>query len=135
MRFLSRLVKWIRVSIPTRCRIMTASASALILTRAMGLSPMLIASAPASLTSWAPAIVFWGLSPRGGSISTLIVKPPSRKRRAKGVSSVSSVVQASIAIGAGWVMEARAREPAAPGVSAARMAAMWAGVVPQQPPR
>src|SRR5438309_278671 len=60
IRFLSREVKWISVSMPTCCRIMIASDRALIRTRAIGLSPMLMASAPASLMSCAPAMHFEG---------------------------------------------------------------------------
>ena len=42
IRFRSRDVKWMIVSMPTRCSISTASAIALIRTRAIGLSPMLM---------------------------------------------------------------------------------------------
>ena len=133
IRFLSREVKWIRVSMPTCCRIMSASESALMRTRAIGLSPMLMASAPAALMSSAPAMHFAGLRPRGGSISTLTTNALAASRCANGVGGSCSAGLRSIGMaveGLGrWI-----RVVAGTGFSAARMAAMCAGVVPQQPP-
>ena len=70
IRFRSRVVWWMIVSIPASRWISTARASALMRTRAIGESPMLIASAPASRSSLAPSTALRGLMPRGGSIST-----------------------------------------------------------------
>src|SRR2546425_1142499 len=98
IRFLSREVKWISVSMPTCWRIMIASDSALMRTRAIGLSPMLTASAPASLTSRAPAMHFDGLRPRGGSISTLTTKLWAARRLANGVGGSCSAGVRSMAI-------------------------------------
>src|SRR5438034_1266768 len=100
IRFLSREVKWIRVSMPTWCWIMRASERALIRTRAIGLSPMLMASAPASLMSSAPAMHLAGLRPRGGSISTLTTNALPASRCAIGVGGSCSAGLRSIAIAA-----------------------------------
>ena len=48
-------------SMPTRCCISTAMAIALMRTRAMGLSPMLMQSAPSALSCAAPSMHFTGV--------------------------------------------------------------------------
>ena len=71
---------------PTRCCMRTASAIADMRTRAIGLSPMLMASAPAALSMAAPSSALRGLRPRGGSSSTQTTNSPaaSFSRRVRG---------------------------------------------------
>src|SRR3990172_8674158 len=65
------------ISQPTSSLRSTDIASGDILTFAVGLSPTLIASAPASCSSRAPATARRALSPCGGSTSTDITKRPA----------------------------------------------------------
>src|SRR5579883_1211057 len=101
-------------------------------TFAMGLSPTLIKSTPASLSWAAPRIALLGFEPFGGSISTLITKSLRLSFAAKFVSG-SLDRDAATGTGRGRAETTGAGRETSRGI-AARIAWMWAGVVPQQPP-
>ena len=151
IRLRSRVVWWISASMPASRWTRTARASALIRTRAIGESPMLIASAPASRSRRAPSIALRGLTPRGGSISTETTNAPSaslsRSREpgdGSGGSSAAGGPASTAPPRVSLTASGRAPPPAAAAgagpaapdaeSSAARMARTCSGPAPQQPP-
>ena len=124
------------VSTPMRCSHRAAKAMQLIRTRAIGLSPMSTQSTPASFSKAAPCSILVGLVPRGGSTSTLMMNSPARSLQARGELASAGGSGGLLSSGR-WratsvtLTELRADPPRG---SAARIAAICAGVVPQQPP-
>src|SRR5438105_4137279 len=109
-------------------------------TRAIGLSPTSTQSTPASFSSAAPWSILFGLSPRGGSTSTLMMNSRALTLRARGESESSDGVGSlgvalSSTLGSVDTTATVAATDALPlRPSADRIAAMCDGVVPQQPP-
>src|SRR5207249_7853389 len=96
-------------------------------------------SAPASFTSAAPWTIRFGFKPRGGSTSTLMTNSPLRTFRASGeLSSGGGSVATALCSGRPGGATTSAGTTTLRGAARfrgreARIAAMWAGVVPQQP--
>ncbi len=148
MRFRSRVVKWTMHSRSRSCWIPNATAIAPIRTRAIAESLMLTRSTPASWSSRAASIVRSIRIERGGSISTEMTNRPAASVSASGVGGGARGRRPLAprrsprdqgrhgAVSDGGRVERRsgARPTAAIASSAARIAAMCSGVVPQQPP-
>src|SRR5215207_8280447 len=108
----------------------------------MGESATLIASTPAALSNRAPSIALAGFKPFGGSISTLTMNfLPSFCASSVGPSAAdtaeadSNPMRGTECVGPGIVTVDTSDSVVPAQVStAARIAAMCSGVVPQQPP-
>ena len=127
----SRGVTWGIVSIPQLRSIATAAISAFIRARAIGLSLMSTKpTLPDSASRRATASIASLLPPCGGSSSTETTHSPSRRARARPVSpcAAGAVGARSRWASTGGVVGARST------ATASAIAAICAGVVPQQPP-
>ncbi len=150
IRFRSRVVTCTTHSRSSSCWTPNATAIAPIRTRAIAESEMLTTSAPASRSRRAASSVRSILMDRGGSISTEITKRPAARAVARPVSGVRVAASGPVAsanadlglapdtVAGRSRLTERACDRRSSAVvrasSATRIAAMWAGVVPQQPP-
>ncbi len=131
MIVVSRGVRCGIVSTPVKRSIATEAMIPLIRARARGLSlTSRNCARPESRTARAVSISASGLAPSGGSTCTEIANSPSRRSRSSRVSPVAG------SNGATCLRSRTRKEPAGlrPASTASRIAAIWAGVVPQQPP-
>ncbi len=111
-----------------------ARARGLIRALALGPSGMLTASTPASLRSRADFRTFEGSAPRGGTTSTHTPNLPSAIFLARGLfcSVGTAVTSGRRTARLGSALTSSVRGLVA--LTALLTAAMWEGVVPQQPP-
>ncbi len=126
-----RVGKCSTVSRPTSFWMRWQTAQGLIRIRAMGLSATLMTSAPTSASRLAPASSLRLEMVCGGSISTEMMNLPAANFCASCVGCSSG--ETGVSVGT-YLSTARSSSGPGGASKAARIAAMWAGVVPQQPP-